>query len=356
MPTSGFRYAQVEGLHAPDLIKKVLIKVYKEDVELYSASSFSGCGKPISLRSLADWLESYMYEQNLFLSRFRIDVERGSDTLSKEFDVFYCPVRVDSEDLSYFVFDRFLSAPPSNHLPPEGDIILCKAHRDGPPPEMKVNVHGYESADNIRQRWAGSWPIPSISAIAYADGLWAYNVDVAAISKAAREGALAGYHREITSFTVSVGDVSKDFFVDRRGQRSWTKFEYRNRLNIPETAWVQMSDVAKYERKASSALLSDGTTRQYDSMFTETHECETGPLMNSDAKAMLPMYDSSEVYLHRDGSATRILFTSIEVQIEHNPTAPVQHKFTWEPVDQRPIYTPDGPVHVFAKPFNRAFR
>jgi hypothetical protein len=166
---------------------------------------------------------------------------------------------------------------------------------------------------------------------------------------------------ELVSYTVTCGQRSATFFIDRNldGAR---QFAFRNCFNVLEVAQFQGVTTAKTDVDRSVAVVN-GVSSFYNQQATKTYEVEVPGLTADESEWVDQLLTSYEVITVVDNPCdsadplvlATVLITDMTCEMQDGDEKPNSLKFTWRYANDRPFIQLTASSGIFTSPYNVVF-
>lgn len=319
--------------------------------------AYSGYVTLYDLRSL---MEMVMRSSGIAVADFTLKVFSGSDVAdSCVFHVLYCDRFSFSSDVPTLLKENFLSTLSMRRIATDSSLSLFLFAEEG------ENI-GYSVALSFRVRGSEEVRRHSFSAdsgkTAVSSDVVQLNISTSSLCEvAATSTGVKAADVELLSFTVSCGQRSMSFFVDRLLRDSET-FWFRNCFNVFDSITLPSVTSAKTDVERTLASVN-GSSRFYNQSTSKTYEVQSGPLTSDEADFIDQLFSSYEVYrIEQDVTnedepfvLAPVLVTDSTCEILHGDEKLNSVKFTWRYTDNRPIVHLAMSPGIFTSPYNIAF-
>lgn len=319
--------------------------------------AYSGYVTLYDLRSL---MEMVMRSSGIAVADFTLKVFSGSDVAdSCVFHVLYCDRLSFSSDVPAILKENFLSTLSMRRVAPDSTVSLFLFADEGESIEYSV-------AFSFRVRGSEDIRRHSFSAdsgkTAVSSDVVQLNISTASLCEAAATSAgTKAADVELLSFTVSCGQRSMTFFVDRSLFDSET-FWFRNCFNVFDSITLPSVTIAKTDVDRTLASVN-GSSRFYNQSTSKSYEVQSGPLTSDEAEFIDQLFSSYDVFrIERDVTndvdpfvLAPVLVTDSTCEIQNGDDKLNSVKFTWRYADNRPVVRLSVSPGIFTFQYNTAF-
>lgn len=321
--------------------------------------AYSGYVTLYDLRSL---MEMVMRSSGVAVADFKLKVYSGSEDVKADscvFHVLYCDRFSLCSDVPALLKENFLSTLSMRRIAPDSTLSLSLFAEEG-------ESISYSVACSFRIRGSEEIRRHSFSAdsgkTAVSSDVVQLNISAASLCDAAATSAGAKISDvELLSYTVTCGQRSMTFFVDRSLRDSET-FWFRNCFNVIDFATLPSVSSAKTDVDRTLAVVN-GRSRFYNQSTEKTYEVQSGPLTSDEADFIDQLFSSYEVYRIEPDVTNEdepfvlapVLVTDSTCEILHGDEKLNSVKFTWRYADNRPIVHLSISPGIFTSPYNIAF-
>lgn len=298
-------------------------------------------GDPVEVIDVASIMEAFMRQRSLAVGKFQFRATNSGNTATEDVLCVFCKQRNNFADADVFLADYFLTTHTSRLLPMNADINLAfYVETDG---NITTNYSiTYQKSDGT-------------TAVVERNSTRQYRAGVREISPTYSylfNLLNAPDCERILSVLITMGNrTARIYFTPQTDLRM---FWFMNAFNCAERAYFSGKRVMKTETKSSLAVLND-TKSQYDVQYTRTFVETSSQLTFDEARWLLEMLTSPEVWIEDCGTDEGILITDYKAEITDENGAGNSIEFEWEYAKMRPLLPELPHRRVFSQEYNNVF-
>jgi hypothetical protein len=316
-----------------------------------------------TVRNLAEPIEAAMRLNRNFLSQFTITAtaiyDDTTESSSVTIYIIYCDRYTLCSDVDTFLAENFLTTLRARRIPPETDTYLTLIFAANESSfDIKIDyLYRLLTDETIRLGTILQSNLPATEH-GFIDIPVRYSDIIADIQNGITDPDTIP---ELLSFTVSCGQRSVTFYIDRN-LSDVREFGFYNCFNIPEPIFFRSVTTAKTSVERSIATVN-GVSSFYDQQASKTYETEITGLTAAEAEWIDQLLTSHTVLVAIDNSCdadnptlyAAILITDMTCEMQDGDEKPNSLKFTWRYANDLPPVHLSASPSTFTSPYNTVF-
>jgi hypothetical protein len=308
----------------------------------------------ITIYNIAQILEAHMRTSCYVYTDYTVSISTdGASTDSMTLHVLYCDRFTVCTSPETFYTENFLTTLATRRIASGTAIQLSLLAIAGESLDYSVAYH-YRSNSGSTVH-TDSFVVGS-GATAATTSIITLNISEADILAHAASAKI-----ELVSYTVTCGQRSASFFIDRSLDTT-RQFIFRNCFNVVEIAQFRGVTTAKTDVDRTIAVVN-GVSSFYNQQSTQTYEVEVNGLTADEAGWIDQLLTSYNVRTFVNNPCddsdplvlAAILITDMTCEMQDGDEKPNSLKFTWRYANDRPFIHLAASSGIFTSPYNPVF-